>query len=119
MIRTAQNTTAAQPASREIATIWCVGALLAVAMIGLIHDTNYATARGAESVEEGRGLEDATVMDEGLGAAQMGRVIGLCFLMTAGCVCVLTTREGVRIRWDGLTYVILAGLAWGCASVLW
>jgi O-antigen ligase len=88
-------------------------------MIGLIHDTNYATARGAESVEEGRGVEDATVMDEGLGAAQMGRVIGLCFLMTAGCVCLITTRDDVRIRWDGLSCLMAAGLVWGCASVLW
>jgi O-antigen ligase len=119
MIRTAQNTTTSQPSSREIATIWCVGALLAVAMIGLIHDTNYATARGAESVEEGRGVEDATVMDEGLGAAQMGRLIGLGFLITAGCVAFVTTRDDVRIRWDGLSYLMAAGLVWGCASVLW
>jgi exopolysaccharide production protein ExoQ len=119
MIRTARNTAVRQSSSREVATIWCVGALLSVAMIGLIHDRNYATARGAESVEEGRGVEDATVMDEGLGAAQFGRVVGLCFLMAAGCLCVLTTRDEVRVRWDGLSYLMMAGLVWGCASVLW
>src|SRR5262245_41598486 len=109
MIRTAPSTAVSRSPSREIATIWCVGALLAVAMVGLIHDTDYATARASNSVEEGRGLDDATVMDEGLGAAQMGRVIGLCFLMTAGCICVLTTREHVRIRWDALSYLMVAG----------
>src|SRR5262249_9414833 len=109
MIRTTSKTVASQMPSREIATVWLVGALLAGAMIGLVHDTNYATARGAESVEEGRGVEDATVMDEGIGAAQMGRLIGLGFLMTAGCVCVLTTHDDVRIRWDGLSYLMAAG----------
>ena len=113
------NISASNSQSRNSLTIWLVGALLAAAMVGLVHDRGYATAYGADTVEEGRGIDDATVMDEGLGAAQIGRVIGLCLLMTAGAVCILTTHDETRIRWDGLSYLMVIGILWGTASVLW
>jgi exopolysaccharide production protein ExoQ len=115
----ADNISASNSQSRNSLTIWFVGALLAAAMVGLIHDRGYATAFGANSVEEGRGIDDATVMDEGLGAAQIGRVIGLCLLMTAGAVCIITTRDETRIRCDSLSYLMIIGALWGTASVLW
>ncbi len=119
MIHVIGDNSVPNPWLRNSVVTWCVGALLAVAMVGLVHDPNYATARGAESVEEGRGIEDATVMDEGLGAAQMGRVIGLGFLIVAGGICFLTTPPGTRIRWDGLSYLMVFGLLWASVSVVW
>jgi exopolysaccharide production protein ExoQ len=107
----------AQPG--QTATLWCVAALLAGGLICLVHDPNYATARGAALVEEGRGVEDKTAAEGGFEAAQPGRSIGLILLMTAGGVCLLTASPETRIRWDGLSMLIVAGLAWASASTLW
>src|SRR5262249_13883371 len=98
---------------------WCVAALLAMALICLIHDPNYATARGADLVEDGRGVEDKTAAEGGIEAAQAGRSIGLLLLIAAGGVCVFTTSPETRVRWDGLALLIIAGLAWAAASVVW
>lgn len=98
---------------------WCVAALLAAAVIGLIHDPNYATARGAELVEDGRGIDDKTVMEGGLDAAQAGRAIGLVMLLVAGGLCVLTAPADARLRWDGLSMLIILGMTWAAASILW
>src|SRR5262249_34174640 len=119
MVSNTRNVFDSQSASQTNAIAWCVAALLACALIGLIHDPNYATARGADSVEEGRGIDDKTVMDEGLAAAQTGRLIGLAMLVAAGGLCVATTPAGVRIRWDGFSLLLVAGLAWASASLLW
>jgi O-antigen ligase len=101
------------------ATVWCVAALLAGGLICLVHDPNYASARGADLVEDGRGIEDKTAAEGGFEASQPGRSIGLILLMTAGGVCLLTASPETRIRWDGLSLLIVAGLAWAAVSTLW
>src|SRR5262245_15652902 len=105
--------------ARSNAIAWCVTALLAGALTGLIHDPNYATARDAELVEDGRGVQEKAVMEEGLDAAKSGRVIGLAFLLAAGGICVLTTPRQTHFRWDGLTLLVASGLAWTTASIFW
>ena len=112
-----QLETGSQP--RLAATAWCVAALLAAALVGLIHDRNYATASGADLVEDGRGIDDKSVMEGGLDAAQSGRAIGLVLLLSAGAICLLTAPAVTRLRWDGLSMLIVLGLAWAAASILW
>lgn len=101
------------------ATVWCVAVLLAGGLICLVHDPNFATARGADLVEDGRGVEDKTAAEGGFEAAQPARSIGLILLMCAGGVCLLTASPDTRIRWDGLSFLIAAGLAWAALSTLW
>lgn len=119
MIRSHDHQLESKLPPRLTPTAWCVAALLAAAVIGLIHDPNYATARGAELVEDGRGVDDKTVMEGGLGAAQAGRAIGLVMLLVAGGVCVLTAPSDTRLRRDGLSVLIALGLAWAAASIFW
>jgi exopolysaccharide production protein ExoQ len=107
----------AQPG--QTATLWCVAALLAAGVICLVHDPNYATARGAALVEDGRGIEDKTAAEGGFEAAQPARSIGLMLLMTAGGICLLTASPETSIRRDGLTLLIVAGLGWAAVSTLW
>jgi exopolysaccharide production protein ExoQ len=104
---------------RSNAVTWCVAALLAGAIIGLVHDPVYATVRGAELVEDGRGIDDKTVMENGLGVAQAGRAIGLVLLLAAGGICIWTTPGGRPLRWDGMSLLVCAGLAWALGSILW
>jgi exopolysaccharide production protein ExoQ len=101
------------------ATGWFIAALLAAALIGLVHDPSYATASGAEAIEDGRGLRDKQVMEEGLNAARTGPMIGFLLLMAAGGVAVLTTPRDAQIRWDGLALLIGLGLLWTSAGVVW
>lgn len=119
MIRTHHNRTVLDSLSRSNAIAWCVAAMLAAALVGLVHDPNYATVRGAELVEDGRGVDDKTVMEGGLDAAQAGRAVGLALLLAAGGLCVLTMPNESRFRWDGLSLMVLLGLLWASASVLW
>jgi exopolysaccharide production protein ExoQ len=107
-----------QPAQVGIAA-WFVAAMLATAVIGLVHDPNYATARGQEAVEEGRGLDEKAVMEEGLGVAAAGRVIGFALLLGVGGFCIATLPRGVRFRWDALTLLIALALLWTVASCGW
>jgi O-antigen ligase len=92
---------------------------LAAALVGLIHDRNYATASGADLVEDGRGIDDKTAMEGGLDAAQSSRAIGLVLLLAAGAVCVWTAPADTRFRFDGLSMLIALGLCWAAASILW
>jgi O-antigen ligase len=98
---------------------WCAAALLAASLVGLVHDPNYATARAQEAVEEGRGVDDKAVMEEGLGVAALGRVAGLACLLAAGGFCFATLPRGARIRWDGLAFLMLLALGWALASLVW
>ncbi|HEY4235256.1 MAG TPA: O-antigen ligase family protein [Lacipirellulaceae bacterium] len=100
-------------------TAWCVGAFLAAAVIGLNHDPNYATARALEQVEEGRDVEEKAVMEDGLGVAAAGRVVGFALLLGVGAFCIATLPNDVRFRWDRLSILIAMGLAWAMASVAW
>ena len=91
---------------------------LAGALVGLVHDANYATAFAQEPVEEGRNIQNKAVMEEGLDAAAGGRVVGLVMLLAAGGVCVFTMPRNTRICWDGLTLMIGLGLVWAVASCI-
>jgi O-antigen ligase len=119
VIYPAENTSAARTWLAANLMALCIAAMLCGSFIGLVHDPNYATARGAELVEDGRGIEDKTVMEGGLNAAQAGRAMGLVLLIGVGAVCLLTTPRGARFRWDGLTVLVAFCLLWASASVLW
>jgi exopolysaccharide production protein ExoQ len=119
MIETNHNELSSERPQRAIAMAWLVGALLACSLIGLVHDPNYATARGAELVEDGRGVDDKTVMENGLDAANAGRAVGLLLLLATGGVCLLTTPKGTQFRRDGIFVLISLGLIWATASVAW
>jgi O-antigen ligase len=112
----------AVPKTRAVAVslaAWCVGIVLSAAVIGLNHDPNYASARGAEQVEEGRGVDEKAVMEDGLGAAAVGRVIGFAMLLGVGAYCFVTRPADAHVRWDALTLLIAVGLFWTLASVVW
>jgi exopolysaccharide production protein ExoQ len=98
---------------------WFVAAMLAASLIGLVHDPNYATARAQEAVEEGRGVDDKAVMEDGLGVAALGRVVGFLMLLATGGYCFATLPPNARIRWDGLATLIVMALAWAVASWSW
>jgi exopolysaccharide production protein ExoQ len=98
---------------------WCVAAMLTASLIGMVHDPNYATARGQEAVEEGRGVDDKTAMEDGFDAAAIGRVVGFGILLAAGAYCFVTRPRDVRIHWDGLAMLIVLALAWTTASWGW
>jgi O-antigen ligase len=117
--RIRDNSFEADSPPRSCAVAWCVASLLAGALIGLVHDPNYATAWGADLVEDGRGIEDKTVMEGGLNAAQAGRSIGLVLLLASGGLCIWTTARDARFRWDGLSLLMVLGLLWTSASLLW
>lgn len=119
MIPALKDNSASDSTLRSHAIAWCVAALLSGALIGLVHDPNYATASGAELVEDGRGIEDKAVMEEGLDAAKSGRLIGLASLFAVAGVCLLTMPRDVSIRWDGLSLLVGMGLLWAVASVAW
>lgn len=119
MIRTADHKPITSSWLSTNAMALCVAAMLCGALIGLVHDPNYATARGADLVEDGRGIEDKTVMEGGLNAAQAGRAMGLLLLIGVGGVCILTMPKDAQFRSVGLTILIGLGLAWASASVLW
>jgi O-antigen ligase len=119
VIRSTDHQLESNSSPRLTATAWCVAALLSAALVGLIHDRNYATASGADLVEDGRGIDDKSVMEGGLDAAQSSRAVGLVLLLTAGGICLLTAPTDARLRWDGLAMLIVLGLAWAAASILW
>ena len=98
---------------------WLVAAMLTASLIGMVHDPNYATARGQEAVEEGRGVDDKTAMEDGFDAAAIGRVVGFAILLVAGAYCYVTRPRDVRISWDGLAMLIVLALFWAAASWVW
>ena len=98
---------------------WCVAVLLAAALIGLNHDPSYATARGEEQVEQGRDADEKAVMEDGLGVAAAGRVIGFALLLGVGAYCFATRPKDAHLRWDGLAMLVAVGLFWALASVCW
>jgi exopolysaccharide production protein ExoQ len=98
---------------------WCVAAMLTASLIAMVHDPNYANARGQEAVEEGRGVDDKTAMDDGFDAAALGRVVGFGILLAAGAYCFVTRPRNAQIQWDGLTMLIVLALAWTLASWGW
>src|SRR5262245_1530776 len=100
------------------ATAWSVAALLAIALIALLHDRDYATARGMESAEAGRDLATA-VKETGISGAAPIRLIGFGSLVGAGVVCATTLRREPRFRWDELTFLIGLALLWAFASWTW
>lgn len=98
---------------------WCVALMLAASLIGMVHDPNYATARGQEAVEEGRGVDDKTAMEDGFDAAALGRVVGFGLLLAAGGYCLMTRPREAQINWDGLAMLIVLALVWTIASLGW
>jgi O-antigen ligase len=98
---------------------WCVAAFLATALIGLNHDPSYATARGEEQVEEGRDADEKAVMEEGIGVAAAGRVVGFALLLGVGAFCFVTRPKDAHFRQDRVTLLIAVGLFWALASVTW
>jgi exopolysaccharide production protein ExoQ len=113
-----RNITSFESSPRLTATAWCVGALLAVALIGMLHDRGYANASGMESTEAGRDLE-TSVKESGLGGAASARFVGLACLLVAGALCIATLPAAPRLRWNSLTWLILLGLTWTGASCTW
>jgi O-antigen ligase len=113
-----RNITSFEAAPRLTATGWCVGAFLAVALIGMLHDRGYANASGMESTEAGRDLE-TSVKESGLGGAASARFVGLACLVGAGALCIATLPTAPQLRWNSLTWLILLGVAWTGASCAW
>jgi O-antigen ligase len=101
-----------------VVTAWCVAALLVGAIVNLIHDPEYATARGADTVESGRSIRQRSVMEEGLDVAPTARLVGMGMLMSAGALCLITAR-GARVSWDGLSWLVVLLIAWTIASYFW
>ena len=118
VIRQANDNLALNPSSRLGATAWLVAALLAIALIALLHDRDYATARGMESAEAGRDLATA-VKETGVAGAAPIRLIGFGSLVGAGFVCVMTLCREPRIRWDALAFLIGFLILWAFASWAW
>ena len=118
MVKAPLNTTPFDASPRLTATAWFVGALLAVAFIGMLHDRGYATASGLESAEAGRDLE-TSVKESGIGGAASPRIVGLVCLLGAGALCIATLPAAPRLHWNSLTWLILLGLAWTGASCTW
>jgi O-antigen ligase len=113
-----RNITSFEASPRLTATGWCVGALLTVALIGMLHDRGYANASGMESTEAGRDIE-TSVKESGLGGAASARIVGLACLVGAGTLCIATLPAAPQLRWNSLTWLILLGLAWTGASCAW
>lgn len=116
-LRHAKLSSATTPAIGWMA--WCVGALLAAALIGLLHDRGYANAMGLKSAEAGRGLELKAVNEVGVSAASPVRLIGLGLLLSVGAACVLTLPRGVPVQSGALLPLIGLALFWAAASWLW
>jgi exopolysaccharide production protein ExoQ len=110
--------TAARPAAIGVVA-WCVAAVLSIALIGLNHDPQYATASGQEQVEEGRDEDAKAVMEEGLGVAATGRLVGFALLLAVGGFCLVTLPKDTHIRRDRLSFLIAAAMLWALASVTW
>ncbi|HVT28404.1 MAG TPA: O-antigen ligase family protein [Lacipirellulaceae bacterium] len=119
MIQNLDNHLRSDTSLRTVLTAWCVGLLITGSLIGLVHDPNYANARDAELVEDGRGINEKTVMEGGLEAAGAGRALGLILLLAAGGVCLATMPQNAHFQWDGLTFLIGLGVLWASISVLW
>jgi exopolysaccharide production protein ExoQ len=100
-------------------TAWCVAAVLSAAVIGLNHDPNYASASGQEQVEQGRDEDAKEVMQEGLGVAAAGRLVGFALLIGVGGFCLITLPRETRFRLDKLSLLIALALIWALASVAW
>ncbi len=119
MIRQHHNNSLPDSSPRLGATAWCVGALLALAIIALTHDRDYATARGLELSETGRGLEFKNVNESGVAAAAPIRLIGVGLFLSAGVVCLATQPGMPRLRCDSFTLLIVLALFWAFASWVW
>lgn len=101
------------------ATGWFIALLFALALIGLIHDRDYATNSGAGLVEDGRGIDAKTVMEGEFDSSQATRGLGLLCLLTAAALCAATMPADARFRCDGFLALILLGLMWTTAGILW
>ena len=100
-------------------TAWCIAAVLSAALIGLNHDPQYASASGQDQVEEGRDEDAKAVMEDGLGVAAAGRLIGFALLIGVGGFCLVTLPRDTRFRLDSLSLLIALTLIWALASVAW
>lgn len=98
---------------------WFIGALLAAALVGLLHDRGYANAKGLDSAEAGRGLETKAVNESGVSVASPVRLAGMGLLLSAGAICAATMPRGIPVRLGLLSLLVGLAVAWSAASWTW
>ena len=98
---------------------WWVALLLSLALIGLVHDLQYATALASDAAEAGIFVEEQAEFQSNVAAAKLGRKIGLASLLLVGVYCAVTAPHSVRPEWNALSLLIGAGLLWTLASLAW
>lgn len=119
MIRIHRDNSIPQPSTQIGPMAWFVAALLTVALICLLHDRSYATAKGLALAEAGRGLEFKAVNESGLAVAAPSRLIGFALLVSVGVICAATLPGKPRLSADSLLLLIGLALAWAILSWTW
>lgn len=97
----------------------CVALFLSLALFGLVHDLEYATALGNDSAEAGRYFEKQAEFQADVTNVGLQRKLGFACLLLVGVYCTATKPRSHRIQWNALSLLIGLGLIWTLASVSW
>jgi O-antigen ligase len=92
---------------------------LSLALFGLVHDLDFATALGTDSAEAGRYFDRQVEFQADVTSVNMQRKLGFVCLLLVGVYCIVSKPRGCRIRYSALSTLIGFGLIWTLASVLW
>jgi O-antigen ligase len=96
-----------------------VALLLSLALFGLVHDLEYATAWGNDSAEAGRYFERQAEFQSDVNNVGAQRKVGFACLLLVGTYCVVSKPRGSRFQLSAMSLVIALGLLWTLASVAW
>ena len=99
--------------------VLCIGMLLGVCILGLMHNVDSLGTDEVDSVEAGAGIESEEDFEANVNAAPIQKKMGFIGLAVIGIYCFLTAPKGVKVGSPSVILACSAFLFWVSASTFW
>lgn len=107
------------PNNPGLGLVLCIGMLLGLCILGLMHNVESLGTDEVFSVEAGAGIESEEDFEANVNAAPLQKKIGFLGLAVIGIYCFLTVPKGVRVGSASVILACSAFLFWVSVSTFW